>query len=79
MNKFNVQCSLGPNVADAGKECSLTNAADQLVILSHQFDDAINEKDDRIAGMSNQLKAKCEKVCTLESENFDLKRQLSDL
>ena len=79
MEKFNVQCSLGPNVVDSGKECSLTNAADQLIILSHQFEDALTEKDDRIAGMSTQLKAKCEKVCSLESENFDLKRQLSDL
>ena len=79
MSKFNVQCTLGSNVTDSGQECSLTNAADQLVILSHQFEDAITEKDDRIAGMSNQLKAKCEKVCQLENENFDLKRQLSDL
>ena len=79
MQKFNVQCSIGPNVTDSGKECSLTNAAGQLIILSHQFEDALTEKDDRIAGMSSQLKAKCEKVCSLESENFDLKRQLSDL
>ena len=35
MHKFNVQCSIGPNVTDSGKECSLTNAAGQLIILSH--------------------------------------------